>query len=159
MKKFIIALILVFFLGWLSNNVYSGFSFNKEFPFVGAGVERSSPQDVIDKKDITIEKDRVIISLKDASLAAYADTNSMDPLFDKGANGIEIKPKCDALKPGDIIAYQSRITNDLIVHRILDIREDNQGRFFRMKGDNNAKVDPEKVICDQVRYQLVGILY
>jgi|SRR3989344_957353 len=158
MTRILIFLTLVFALGWLSHTLYSDILVHKEFPFISAGsIERASPQDIISKNDISIDQDKIIIKIKDASLSSYADTNSMDPLLDKGANGIEIVPKCSSLKPGDVIAYQ--LNDDLIIHRILEIKEDNQGRFFRMKGDNNVRVDPEKVRCDQVKYQLVGVLY
>ena len=127
---------------------------------IGTPVEINSPHDRIKESQIHIHQDKIIIDIEGASWASYADTNSMDPVLDYGANGLELKPKSeDDLFIGDIVAYESKITNELIIHRIVDIKEDSQGKYFILKGDNNITKDPEKVRFSQIKYMLIGIIY
>ncbi len=56
-----------------------------------------------------------------------------DILFIVGANP-------DKLKVGDIIAFKSGNRNTPIIHRIIEIKEENGERIFTTIGDNNAKV-------------------
>lgn len=58
---------------------------------------------------------------------------------------------------GQILAYrppeqQSRV----VLHRVVDVIERPDGRFFVMKGDANTVVDPRPVADDHVTGQLVG---
>ncbi len=56
-----------------------------------------------------------------------------DILFIVGANP-------DKLKVGDIIAFKSGTRNIPVIHRIIEIKEENEKRIFTTIGDNNAKV-------------------
>ncbi len=56
-----------------------------------------------------------------------------DILFIVGANP-------DKLKIGDIIAFKSGTRNTPVIHRIIEIKEENGERIFMTIGDNNAKV-------------------
>lgn len=128
-----------------------------EIPF-SDNHEAASPYDRIKESQIFVYGDRVVLQVKDASLAEYADTNSMDPLLDIGANGLEVKPRNeDDLHIGDVIAYETDI--GLIAHRIVDIDHDKNGRYFVLKGDNNNENDPYKVRFDQIKYVLIGVIY
>ena len=121
-------------------------------------LERLSPQDRIKENQIHIYSDKVVIDVEGASWATYADTNSMDPLFDKGTNGIELIPKSpEDLAIGDIAAYET--SQGLIVHRIVAINQDSKGVYFTFKGDNNKNSDPFKVRFNQIKYVLIGIIY
>ncbi len=122
--------------------------------------EISSPHDRIKEEQIHIFPDKVVIDVKNASWASYADTNSMDPFLDYGSNGLELTPQAeDDLFIGDVAAYESKITKELIIHRIVDIREDSKGKYFIFKGDNNSTIDPEKVRFSQIKFVLIGIIY
>ena len=84
----------------------------------------------------------------------------MVPLLDYGTTGIEIRPESeDHLMVGDVVAYDAKWTDGVIIHRIIEIKEDESGKYFVMKGDNNPRSDPEKVRFDQIRYVLVGVIY
>ncbi len=122
--------------------------------------EKTSPYDRIREDQIHVYKDKIVIDISDASWASYTDTNSMDPILDFGANGLELIPESeDNLFVGDIVAYESKITSDLIVHRIIEIKYDDEGKYFVLKGDNNKTSDPEKVRFSQIKYVLIGIIY
>lgn len=155
----------IFMLGWIAANVQSqqiGTIENLwDYRFLSRGnFERHSPADRISQDQIQVYDDRVILDLKGATWATYADTNSMDPIFDSGANGIELPPKSeDDLKVGDVISFTNQNGNGLIVHRIIQIGEDEQGWFARTRGDNNITRDPFKVRFENVHGVLVGILY
>ncbi len=125
-----------------------------------SNVEQLSPYDRLNEDQIKVYPDRVVIEMKGITWASYADTNSMDPMLDTGANGLELVPKNeDELHVGDIVAYKSSYADGLIVHRIVEINNDSHGKYFVLKGDNNPQVDPEKVRFNQVKYILIGILY
>ena len=160
-KLSLIIAILVFFLGWFSNEVFSYISFNdKELPYFSLNSEQASPANRIKENQIQIFKDKILINVQNAFLASYADTNSMDPLIDQGANGIEIKPEIpEYIQIGDIIAYTPSWTNGLVAHRVVEIGSDNQGIYYIAKGDNNPDADPGKIRFNQIKYVLIGVIY
>src|SRR3989344_5877204 len=136
MKIGLILILVPFLLGLIiSQAVSDNISF--EMPFSDSK-EKISPHDRIDESQIFVYNDMVVLQMKGASLAEYADTNSMDPLLDEGSNGIEIAPKDENdLHVGDIIAYETSI--GLIVHRIVGIGDDEEGKYFILKGNNNLE--------------------
>lgn len=152
--KVVLAFLLIL-IGWYANSVYS---VGVQNPFSVNSPEQYSPADRIQNQDIKVYSDGVYITLKNAELANYADTNSMDPFIDKGATGIEIIPNSESeIKLGDIIAFGQG--SNLIIHRVIKIGEDDYGKYFVTKGDNNTENDGIKVRFDNIKYILVGVLY
>lgn len=149
---------VIFLSGFLVSAIMQDSGFGIEFPkgLLHSGYN-SVPNDRLSQNDIEVYQDRIVIKLEDASISEYADTNSMLPVIDKGANGIRIQPKSeDDIKAGDIISFESEY--GLIVHRVVEIGEDNEGKYFITKGDNNLLSDG-KVRFEQIRYLTVGVLY
>lgn len=162
MKILVLALCIVLFvLGWYSANVYSALPLEDvEIPYQVSGSERASPSDWISEEQISVYKDRIVIRVENASWARYADSNSMDPVLDKGANGLEIVPRSeDDLKVGDIVAYECDWVDGVVVHRIIELGQDNQGWYAITKGDNNHSKDPSRVRFSDIKYVLVGLIY
>ena len=128
---------------------------------IGPGNEEMpSPFDWIDEKDIIVEQDKIIILLEDAQWSRFTDTNSMDPVIDSGANAIQIVPKSEEdVHVGDIISYESKYSDGIIIHRVTEVGHDDKGWFAKMKGDNNSKQDPGKVRFDQVKRIVVAVIY
>ena len=122
--------------------------------------EQISPSDTISSDQIQLTNKGIYLNIPDAIIVSYRDTNSMDPLLDYGANGIEIPltPEID-LNVGDIVSYNASWNDTLISHRIIDINKDEMGVYYTLKGDNNSIEDPEKVRRDQIKYKLIGVLY
>ncbi len=132
----------------------------KEKPFYKEDFpeEKLSPGDKIKEEQIHVYNNKVVIDLKDAEWASFTNTNSMDPVFDAEANAIEIKPKSlDEIDVGDIISYST--SNGIIIHRVIEIGEDEQGWYAITKGDNNPIPDPYKVRFDDVKRIVVAIIY
>lgn len=77
---------------------------------------------------------------------------SMVPTFSRGAVVISVKvkeDKMDTLKIGDIIHYKSE--NGDVIHRIIDIKEDENGKLiFQTQGDNNNAPDQKWVETSQI---------
>lgn len=122
--------------------------------------EMLSPGDWIKESNVMITDDKVIIDIPNATWARFTDTNSMDPVIDIGANSIEIRPPSkESLKVGDIISYSSEYIDGLVIHRIVDIKEDQKGTYFITRGDNNNVNDPQRVRFDQIKGVVIGILY
>ncbi len=133
-----------------------------ESPFSNQPIKNlQTPTNRIHLDHIQIQDNKLILTYnKNLYLAEYAPTKSMLPLLDKGHNGIEIIPETlRDIKIGDIITYNSKLTHELIVHRVIDIKQDNKGIYFITKGDNNPNIDQEKVRFSQIKFVLIGILY
>lgn len=119
-----------------------------------------SPKDRIQESDILAYDDRVIINVKNPIIARFTPTRSMDPVLDSDANAIEVVAQSpEDIQIGDIVSYQSEMTNTVIVHRVVDIGYDSNGIYFTFKGDNNKEKDPERVRFSQIRRIVIGILY
>ncbi len=125
---------------------------------LGSGVERISPGDHIPEQDISVYEDRVIIKLEGAKWASFADTNSMDPVFDKDNNAIQIVPTSpDQINVGDIISYKQG--SKVIIHRVVEKNIDGDGWYFIVQGDNNAAADPGKIRFADVTRLTVAVIY
>ena len=128
--------------------------------FLGVPPEQAGPQDRISEQQIIVLPERVVLQIKDAQWSTFTDTNSMDPVIDTGANAIQVVPQSpDELQVGDIISYEPALFPGIIIHRIVDIGEDEEGWFARTRGDNAQDIDPAKVRFDQVRRVVVAIIY
>lgn len=157
----------VFLMGWTASALYRNydtladletpFSFRSLFSI--AAPELQSPGDHIPEDSIRVYDDRMVVQLDGISWAKYADTNSMDPVFDSTANGIEISPKSpDDITSGDIISYRT-FGDGLVVYRVIETGTDDEGWFAVTRGDNNPSADPRKVRFADIHGVLVGILY
>jgi len=124
------------------------------------GEEKPSPADRIKDSDIKTFSNSVRIDIKDAKWRNYIDSNSMDPLIDKGTTTLEIKPKNpNEIKIGDIIAYNIDGYDYAFAHRVVEIGKDNEGIYFITRGDNYWENDPYKVRFSQIEGIVVGVLY
>ena len=177
MVKFKLALILYIFfvLGWILSDFYQSSiadfylkpskneNLGKYFlaNFIGKEpLERISPFDRIKESQIIVDDNKVVVELKNPKLASFLNTNSMDPILDETANAIETVPESeDDIKIGDIISYYSKEKNITLVHRVIDIGNDNNGKYFVLKGDNNIHPDQEKVRFEDIQRLIVMIIY
>ena len=127
---------------------------------ISSGKEKPSPQNRIKEKDVLVFNNEVIIKIGNADWRKFINSNSMDPLIDEGTTTIEIKPKNEEeIKIGDIIAYNIGGIDYALVHRVVEIGNDEEGIYFITKGDNYFKNDQYKVRFSQVEGVVVGILY
>ncbi|MFH1521568.1 MAG: hypothetical protein ABIF18_01285 [archaeon] len=155
--------ILVFLLGFFSCAfLFYGFSYsNIEVPF-GTGLislnsEAIAPFDRVSEKDIIIFDDMIILRVSNTTLSNYADTGSMKPVFDKGANGIRVVPDGeDDVNIGDIVSY--RFGDILVVHRVIEKGVDGEGVYFIMQGDNNILSDG-KIRFEDIEYVTIGVIW
>jgi len=126
-----------------------------------SGAERISPNDWVDYKQIIYDKETKLLTIKlqpNVRIFNIADTGSMDGLLDYGHNVIATdhfdKSK---LAVGDIVVYQVYTTK--ICHRIVEIREDKNGRIYRCRGDNNVDTDPYYLRDLNIKHLVLGIIY
>lgn len=147
-KKYLILFLAVFLLVVFVNAYANN---NSDMP---------SPFDRISEEHIKIYSDRVIIYINNPEWAGFDDTNSMDPVIDKGANAIQIIPEStDDIHVGDIISYESEYADGVIIHRVISIGSDEEGWYCIAKGDNNPSQDPGKIRFNQIKKVLVAIIY
>lgn len=117
----------------------------------------AAPSDHISEKDILVLDDRLVINISNVKISNYAETGSMLPFFDKGANGIQVVPESeDDVEVGDIISYE--IEGVSIVHRVVEKGVDERGTYFVIKGDANLAEDG-KIRFKDIERIVVGILY
>lgn len=78
--------------------------------------------------------------------AAYVIVSgaSMEPLYHSG--DLVIVRREPSYGVGDIVTYYSADLDSYVIHRIIAVRNNE----FTLKGDNNAWLDPEKPITEQV---------
>jgi len=154
----ILNLILVFCIGFSLATFlyYSNFSIEKPFSFfVSDSV--NAPSNHLNENQIKIEDNRIIIDIENASLSRYAATGSMKPVLDENSNGIRIVPEsAEEIKVGDIVTFSKN--NMLVVHRVIEKGEDEQGIYFITKGDSSP-VNDGKVYFSEIRYVTIGVLY
>lgn len=163
----ILMVISVFLTGMLVGEISSQYNaaeveqpLSLGFIFGLKNLEKSSPSDHIKEKDIHVYDDKIVIDLKDATWSSFIDSNSMDPIIDIGANGIEIMPTSpDQINVGDVISYTSNYADGILIHRVIEQGYDDEGVYFILKGDNNPSRDPGKIRFEQVRGLLVGVIY
>ncbi|MCL5018311.1 MAG: signal peptidase I [Candidatus Pacearchaeota archaeon] len=80
--------------------------------------------------------------------------------FDKGDILFIIKADPETLKVGDIILFDSGSKETPVIHRIIEIKEENGEKIFTTIGDNNAKmltpdnnpagIDERKITAEQL---------
>jgi hypothetical protein len=137
--------------------VIGSVSMIKESPLNGSS-SKPQPGDRVSYENIQTTNHDVDIEIENPVIVAVANTGSMLPTFGENANLIEIVPKSSSeLKLGDIASYQNG--NDVIVHRIVELGNDDQGWYAKFKGDNNPFNDPDKVRWSQMKRLVVGIIY
>uniref|UniRef100_A0A6M3L4F9 Peptidase n=1 Tax=viral metagenome TaxID=1070528 RepID=A0A6M3L4F9_9ZZZZ len=124
--------------------------------------EQISPRDIIPQKNIKYFPQTETIGISGIKpkvwLTTVQDTNSMDGLIDYGHTVLLINSfdKAD-LAIGDIIVYSA--PGGQIIHRIVKITEDEQGRLYTCKGDNNPEKDPYLIRTENISWLCIGIIY
>ena len=126
-------------------------------------VDIPSPRDIIDQRDIEFDeiKQRITIDniMPPIWLTTVADTNSMDGTVDMGHTCILTGHFNHAdLKIGDVVVYDVGL-GFTVLHRIIDIKEDEQGRKYTTKGDNNHQADGYELRDAHIKWLLIGIIY
>ena len=152
-------LVISFLLGALSTTAITQTTQTPN-PLTGSATapERAGPQNWIAQEDIEIHEDHVRINLNEARWASFAPTGSMRPVLDQGAHAIQIQPTSpEQIQIGDIITYDHN--NRKIIHRVVDIQQDEQGTYYTTKGDNNNQPDPTKVRFKDIERVAVAIIY
>jgi len=120
----------------------------------------TNPFRKISREDIRVYNDRVVLYVNKAFTAGFSDSKSMYPFINQEVYALEIPPdNVSELKVGDVIGYESKTFNTTIIHRIIEIREDEAGWYAITKGDNNPASDPDQVRFEDVKGLLVGLIY
>lgn len=133
----------------------------RKFYLKQSGLERISPNDWVDYKQIVYDKKTKLLTIKlepNVKIFGIADTGSMDGLLDYGHNVIATDHFDKAkLAIGDIVVYQ--VYTKLICHRIVEIREDKHGRIYRCRGDNCVDTDRYYLRDANIKWLVLGIIY
>lgn len=112
---------------------------------------------------ITLSAFLIIMSprLSFLKLAAVL-SGSMRPALQVGALAVTVPVKPENVREGDIIAFSSgKKSGESTSHRVIGIFRNEEGLFFRTKGDANEELDLEPVpagnVCGRVIFQIPGL--
>ena len=127
-------------------------------------IDVPSPRHIVSQDDISYDKDRHTLTIRgllpDIWITTVQDTNSMDPTVDAGHTCILANNfNAEDLAVGDIVVAWAEWRGTDVLHRIIKIEEDEQGRKFTLKGDNNYRTDPGFVRGNDIKWLLFGIMY
>lgn len=128
----------------------------------GKPADVKAPRDIIKPENISQADGSVTIDIGvPIYVSSVLDTNSMIPFVDWGHNTLLIKDfNREDLSVGDVIVFQpTKRASELIIHRIVETGIDNQGSYYRTKGDNTSRRDPYKLRNIHIKYLCIGILY
>lgn len=125
-------------------------------------VDVSSPRDLIPQSDIKYDSDTRRLTVDnlppDIWLTTVADTNSMDPTIDvRHTTVLTNHISYENLAVGDVVVYN--VGGGDIIHRIIKMETDNQGRKYTAKGDNNSYADPYILRDTHIKWLLLAIFY
>ncbi len=116
------------------------------------------PKPRITEENITIIDEGVIINVDNPLFAMFEDTKSMIPTINTDTKAIQIKPKNpEDIQKGDIISYETE--EKIIIHRVIEVNQDEEGWYATTKGDNTRQPDREKVRFEQIRRILIALIY
>jgi len=124
-----------------------------------------APSDRINKSNILVYSSKVVVNIKDFNSCSWsniADTNSMLPFVDKGSSVVICDPRSVGIKEGDVISYNTTRLNgnvSRIMHRVIFAGKDQNGTYYKLKGDNLEGEDPWKVREYQVNGVVVMVIY
>ena len=91
-------------------------------------------------------------------LSSISEYIVMDGLMDIGHSILLISSfNKDDLAVGDIIVYSA--PTGQIIHRIIKIIEDEYGRLYTCKGDNNPREDVYQIRNENIGWLMIGIIY
>lgn len=121
--------------------------------------EMKQISDRISPEQVQVYSDKIII-YGNYQWAEYANTDSMLPLLDYGSNGIYIEVGEETeLRLGDVISFSVEGYDNPFIHRIVRIGVDDEGTYYKTKGDNLRVVDPFKVRKENIHRVMVGVLW
>jgi len=152
---------IIFIVGFFSCMLVSLIYAEIEKPLVIGSLSLVSgtetPGDWIKESQIHVYDNAVVIDVENVGISRYAPTGSMKPVLNENSNGIRIVPENPSqIDAGDIITFEQN--NELIIHRVIEKGNDEEGVYFVTKGDNNNVTDG-KIRFKDVKYVTIGILW
>lgn len=121
--------------------------------------EKLSSYDHVEESRISLTGNSVFIDTNyDLRWSRFEDTNSMNPLLDIGHNGLEFIPKnVEDIHVGDVISFN--YLDEVYIHRVVEIGEDEIGVYFVTKGDNNFNIDEGVRRFGDIEGVLFGVVF
>jgi len=118
-----------------------------------------SPSLTINESQILVYETHAEIVYPNMSWFTLEPTGSMLPLANTGTYMLGVNVTDDnELHVGDIVTYNSE-SGEYIMHRIINISNDENGTYYILKGDNNPIADKNKIRLNQVVFKVVSIIY
>ena len=119
----------------------------------------SSPSNSISEDKILVYDEYVMINQSGLVWFTVLNTDSMLPFIDAGNHvlGKSITNESE-IHIGDVITYTDS-RGEYIMHRIININNDENGTYYTLQGDNNYYPDLDKVRFSQMSFKVVSVVY
>ncbi len=114
-----------------------------------------SPHSALDPRQALIMANSIAAQIPGGKVFAVQPTGSMRPMFDEKAFVVVEPAAYEDLQVGDIVIYEHPRLRTMIVHRILEKRD--EGCWT--KGDYNSAPDDVYVTRTNYRMRLFAIIY
>lgn len=86
----------------------------------------------------------------------YIVSGSMEPTIRTQQFVMSKVINADAVQENDIIAYKEEKSKDIIIHRVIEVKEGENGEhLFVFQGDNNPAPDPYDITEDMIMYKVI----
>lgn len=120
-----------------------------------------APPDRITKQEISQYPDKFCIKTENYRVSSVLGSHSMLPSFDENSNVVYIPPNNTDILIGDIVIFKEYKENNIsyISHRVVNIKEDEEGKYYVTQGDNNPVIDPKKVRLEDIIGVVIAIIY
>jgi hypothetical protein len=121
--------------------------------------EKLSSYDHVEESRISLTGNSVFIDTNyDLRWSKFEDTNSMNPLIDKGHNGLEFIPtSVTDIHLGDVISFYYK--DGTYIHRVVEMGKDEFGVYFITKGDNSFNNDEGVRRFEDIQGVLFGVVF
>jgi len=133
------------------------------FLFRKSGAEKPSPKPRTKQEDIHYSESLKVLSVNNVPspvwITTVQDTGSMDGLVDFGNICILTgNVDCDDLIVGDVVVYEP-LPYKMTLHRIVEIGQDDRGRYYRTQGDNCTVKDGWILRDSHIKWLLRAVIY
>ena len=115
-------------------------------------------QKIISPNTFNLTEDSLTINFNNITFFNITGGSSMLPAIHNNSTQLYIILGNNLLYIGDIVRFKYK--EDIFMHhRIIDIRNDEEGIYYITRGDNNPLNDVIKIRKENITHKLIGILY
>ena len=129
--------------------------FNDDYMWVNGDI---LSQKIISPNTFNLTEDSLTINFNNITFFNITKGISMLPAIHDNSTQLYIILGNNSLYMGDVVRFKYE-EYSYMHHRIIDIRNDEEGIYYITRGDNNLLNDDLRVRRENITHKLIGILY